>query len=485
MKSLKENAILLTAANTLQVAVSLVISIGLARLFVDKEVFGKYQQLFIIINFSLSLTSGLPIGLSYFYGQYLKFKDRVGTYKRFFTTLFLLVISIFFLCYWLKGYLADRFENSFFEDYFILFSGLLVFRLLNSIFVNFNLITSNIRFHFFVIAGTVFASLSLIFFAFLFHLNVPQVLLGLLIIEILKWAIFSKNIWKYFKISGRILLTKNELKYVTPMTGVNLIIAITIYTDKLMISYMLDPQSYAEYQVGAFVIPFIGIITGSLVTVLIPMLSNYYALGKKIQIISTLKETTNKATILLLPILIYCIIVGPSLIVALYGQQYQFSGEIFQLYTTKYLLSVVAFSAVMGAIGLQNWIMINAVINFVSNIVLNFFFINLYGIIGAVYATIISTYIGYVFPIYLMKRHLSAKFTDYFPVKMYLKIALVSIVISMGIRCFIGFFDFNSLYSIIFSFPYYLLILYIVGVFWDEQFNLRSLVIKFKNKIHE
>jgi len=226
-----------------------------------------------------------------------------------------------------------------------------------------------------------------------------------------------------------------------------------------MISTMLDPKSFAEYQVGAFSIPFIGIITGSVVTALIPALSRLKSEGKIAEIVLQMLNATKKTSLFLLPILVYCVILGKYLITVLYSETYESSGYIFQLYTASYLLSVLAFSAVMDAIGLQRWVLLNTLINLGLNILLNLILIPKFGTYGAVYATLGSTYLGYFLPIFLLKKYMSANFLTYFPLKFYIKILVLSIVLAGLVLWFIEAFDLNKWVAVFTALPFYAIIL--------------------------
>lgn len=468
-------------ANSIQVLVSLIISIALARYFIDKSIYGKYQQIYIVINFAVAFTSGIPLGLSYFYSRYEKFSSRIRTAKRFFGTLSFIALLLCIGIYFLKDLFAIKFSNDFFIEYFILFIGILFLKVTTPFFLNFYLLRNNVKYYLKVVSISAFLTISFLGATYYFSLDVKTILLAMLIIELTKYMLLLIRSRFIFFISGSFIVSRNELKHFIPLTATAFLSTVSIYVDKIMISYLLTPPKYAEYQVGAFSIPFIGIITGSIVTALIPTLSRLHAQRKHESIIQEIKSATKTTTLFLLPILIYSIILGNYLILLLYSDLYDTSGKIFQYYTSIYLFSVIAFSAVLNSIGLHRWIVINSLINLISNIVFNVILIPKFGPIGAVYATIASTYLGYIFPIYLIKKHLNAKPQDYFPIKMYIKVLIFSLIFSYMVYLTLMGLALPNIFVIFLAIPYYLTVLGINS----KREDILSHYLKIKSKIQK
>ena len=359
--------------------------------------------------------------------------------------------------------LATQFENNFFIIYLPYFLTILGLRIANSFFLQFYLVRGQISYFFKVILFISSLVVLWVGLIYIFELSITSIFIGLIVIESVKFfLLFSKNKRLILDVKGKALVSKSELGYIVPIGLASLITTFNVYLDKFMVSTMLDPKEFAIYQVGAFNIPFIGVITGSIVTALIPVLSRLKSEGKHTEIKNQLKETTKKTTVFLLPILIYCIVLGKFLITSLYSDLYIESGAIFQLYTAIYLLSVLAFSAVLNGIGLQKWVIVNTIINLTVNSVLNFLLIPKFGSLGAIYSTLISVYLGYFFPIYLIKKHLKAGFFEYFPSVYYLRVLLISTSLTIPIYFLIVFFELMPSTAVISSVPYYILTLFVI-----------------------
>ncbi len=478
--SLKNNTLFLALSNSVNVSVTFILSIALARYFESKDIYGKFQQLYMIIPFFIALTSGIPLALSYYHGRYLKFTDRIFIHRRFFILMIIATLISAIIIVLCRNYLSSLFNNEYFVIYAILFGIILFFKVLNTYFINYTLISNQIRTYFIITIFSFFIFSGFIWLIFHLSLSIKQILIGVIAQEVLKGIIFFSISYRRLilpKMNTTWLVRKGEILYILPLTGVALMNIGNLFVDKYMIAGMLDAKAFADYQVGAFTVPFIGIITGSIVTALLPVFSKLNIEGNNLEIIRTWRKATSKATLLLLPIFIYSIGFGTHIITFFYGEQYEIAGTIFRLYSLRFLFSVVLFSLTMSAIGLQNWIAINSLINFLLNATLNFFMIKSYGVFGAVFATIISTYVGMIYPIYLIKRQIGAGFLDYFPLKDYLIILGISLLLVLIFILSFHYFKLSDVFPIVFSPVYYMICLAIgVKAIYGYKLNLLSLI---------
>ena len=115
----------------------------------------------------------------------------------------------------------------------------------------------------------------------------------------------------------------------------------------------------------------------------------------------------------------------------------------------------------------------------VVNVVLNYFLILKFGVIGAVYATVITGYVGVILPLYLINKTLKCKFLDYFPLKEYVFIIIISFLIASPIYYFVFIKnDFPAVAVFPISFAFYVTILLLT----NRVFKMFS-YIEIKNKV--
>lgn len=424
--------IYLTMQNTIRQVLAMLLFIVLAR-YLTVEDFGKYQQLLLIVGmFGIVFSMGIPVAISYFHGQTNKYREKVSIYKRFFLTQLLLVFVGIVIFNISSSFLSTIFKNNYFEIYAIVLSVIMITTTSVELFRNLATVTNNLK-HFMISTSVVqLVSIIISIAITLYTQNIYYLLIITAIFNTLIFLVLVKKNLKYFLYdSPKKLINKTESKYVIAMGSVALVQVFNGYIDQIMVSIMLTVEDYSNLKIGAFQIPFIGIITGSLLTVMIPIMSKYYKNKEYTNITDMWKLSMEKASILLIPIVIFCLVFANELIISFFGDKYQSAVIIFQAYMIQWLRAVVIFGGVMGAIGLQNELFKNTILITILNVILNYFLILKFGVIGAAIATTFLNYFGALLLIRKINKRLNSNFFSYFPYKIYFTSMALSLVIGL------------------------------------------------------
>lgn len=462
--------IYLTLQNTIKQVLAMLLFIILAR-YLTVEDFGKYQQLLLIIGmFGVVFSMGIPVAISYFHGQTNKYREKVSIYKRFFLTQLLFVFVGIFIFNISSSFLASIFKNNYFVIYSIVLSIIMITNTSIELFRNLATVTNNLK-HFMISTSIIqLFSIIISILVTLYTQNIYYLLIITAIFNTLIFLVLVKKNLKYFLFhSSKKIINKAESKYILAMGSVALIQVFNGYIDQIMVSFMLSVEDYSNLKIGAFQIPFIGIITGSLLTVMIPIISKHYK-NKDYESITTMwKLSMEKASILLIPIIIFCLIFANEIIISFFGDKYQSAVIIFQVYMLQWLRAVVIFGGVMGAIGLQNELFRNTILITILNVILNYFLILKFGVIGAAIATTFLNYFGALLLIKKINKRLNSNFFSYFPYKIYFTSLLLSIFLCEGLYLLLDKYLYNIYYIILLSvFFYVLIILLQLKIFYNE-----------------
>lgn len=81
---------------------------------------------------------------------------------------------------------------------------------------------------------------------------------------------------------------------------------------------------------------------------------------------------------------------------------------------------------------------------------------------GAVYAGIASTYLGYILPVTVVNSKLKVSLLDYFPLKIYIRTLAMSFVIALFFKLVYKYYINLKIWSVILSFVYYIIMLAIL-----------------------
>lgn len=414
---------------------SIALFVVLARLL-DQNTFGHYQQVILVISFmAMMFTGGLPIALSYFIGQNNSSELQRNTFQRFFFfQLFSIVIGavLFFI---FSGFISREFKNIYLDNYAIyiilIFAGVVLPDFLRNSSVVFNsmksytLVTSSIQI--ITVSLTILVAIGTKNIKFLI---LTTAISSICLILSLLW-LNKKKIYPLANTYRQENNTRYEIRYIIAMSATSLVGVVNSYTDQITASILLSPADYSLLKVGAFQIPFISIVTGSILTAMIPVVSKLFKQRALIDIEQLWAHSIEKATILLVPIVIFCMVFGKEIIVGFFGSGYVASALIFQIYMFQWLRAVVVFGGVMGAIGLEKELFKNTVFITILNVMLNIVMISKFGIVGAAITTTAMNYFGGFLLIKKINNVLPNKFFSYFPVKSYFLVLICSLILAL------------------------------------------------------
>ena len=106
----------------------------------------------------------------------------------------------------------------------------------------------------------------------------------------------------------------------------------TLQLDKLIVGILAGPEEYAVYALGAMEIPLIGIVTGSITTIMWAEMRQAVEAGKMEKAVMLFRLSSEKSAYILLPAMVYLWINASSIMTLLYGEQYWDSAHPFRIY---------------------------------------------------------------------------------------------------------------------------------------------------------
>jgi len=440
---------------------AMIFFILLARILKVDE-FSKYQQILLVINLFASLFSaGIPMGISYYHGQSSSYKLKVSVYKRFFYTQLLIAFIGGMVYMILSLYLSVVFKNNYIYDYSLLIVVILFTNTTIGLFKNLSTVTNQLKNYLVITSAVSVISILISTWILVSTSNIFYLICSLAFFSFLTFAILVKFNLKYFLTKNKnIFINKNESKYTISMGSVAIVSMINIYIDQMMVSFLLPLSDYSYIKIGSFQIPFIGIITGTLVTVMIPIISNQYKNNKYNEIIKTWSDSIEKSTILLIPIIIFCLIFAQDIIITFFSKKYDGAIIIFQVYMFQWLRAVVIFGGIMGAIGLEKELLKNTMIITVLNIVINYIMISNYGVIGAAITTTVLNYLALVLLVRKVDQILPKKFISYFPFKIYFTSISLSIFFAFLFKYMLNDYLTSLVYLLACATLFYIIIIF-------------------------
>jgi len=179
------------------------------------------------------------------------------------------------------------------------------------------------------------------------------------------------------------------------------------WTDVLMLGIMKSEKEVGIYN-AAFKIGFMVLIIISAINIIIvPKISELFQEGKLIELKKLLNRSTQLITILTTPIVLFLIIFGKDILA-------QFGSDFIEGYIVLVIITLSSyFSSICGNVDQilnftnnQSVLLKINIFSLALNLLLNFFLIGNYGILGAAIASLISTIFLNTFCVFYIKKKL-------------------------------------------------------------------------------
>jgi len=283
---------------------------------------------------------------------------------------------------------------------------------------------------------------------------IAQIYFPLILFPIAMWLIFKF-------VPGRFTLPKIEkmiemLKYSVPLGIASMMGMLMLQTDKIIVSSMTSTEDFANYINGAIEIPLIGIITGSIASVILVDMVKYIDQGKKLEALVLFKKAALKSATILFPIMIFLLFLSKDFILTLYSDKYIESVLPFTIYLFILPVRIVVYGSALMALGFSKVIMFRSFFDLLFNILLSILMVKWLGYIGAAIATILTLYIWTVpFNLYQIAKGFNVRILDILPIKDLLKVLFISLLPIPLILININFYNYNYLLQLIISFFIY------------------------------
>ncbi len=327
-----------------------------------------------------------------------------------------------------------------------------------------------------------------IFIAIQFYNSVEILVIGIGIAGLIQLLMF------YFSIPPEVRnvnqmdkkLRKEILGTAAPLTLSSVVERSVFFIDGVMISSLLSTTDYAIYRAGAFEVPFVAGLYGSISAIVMPEVARLFMGNNKAEIIRLKKKAIIHSAFIIYPILVFLLFFSQPLVQSYLTENYAKSALVFSIFNLSLLIRINDFQDVIVIAGKTKFIFYNIVWLVILNLGLNYFFIKHFGIAGSAAAFIVFLF---VFAYILAKKQsqiLNCRLHDLFDVISFLKILSIAIILCCMVHLMYTFWMTN-VWFLVFVSPFYLLasylIIYKVRIIEVDLINKLVLKIPVLNKL--
>ena len=234
-----------------------------------------------------------------------------------------------------------------------------------------------------------------------------------------------------------------QIAYGFPLGIGTMVGAISKNVDRTMVSMYCPTEQYAVFENGAFELPLIAIVTGSMASILLVDYRKMLAEDRKGEILPLLHKAAIKSGTILIPAMIFLICVAPEFLVCLFGSEYRESAVVFRVYLLLLPVRCLVFGSIGLAAGKTKLLALVPVVTLLVNIVLNYFAISFFGSVGAAIATVVCIYlVSATGRLIIARKVLECRALEFIPWSDFARLFLASSVavpfLYLASRCFPG-----------------------------------------------
>jgi len=430
--SLSFKAGLIAFGKTLKRFSGTITIIVLARLFTQED-FGTYRQVLFIIGIIITLIEfSIPKSLLYFVPKSQNQQDKEAFISQSYLLLTFLGVLSSIILYINSQYIAEKFNNLLLSDLLKYYSPVIVFLVMSQNFFSSMLISLD---------KYKYASYSYVF------VGMPNIIcvlisayLGLTLQKILILSVFViaaqylvLHILTY-KLSINLFHLPNlkriqaQLKYILPLGFTIISGLISVQLDKFVISLYFTAATFAIYSVGAMQIPFIGNLFEGVNAAILPKITEYHINNNKTDIELLCRRAIRKISLIALPIFCFLFFFAHNFIALLYTEKFSAAVPVFRIYLFSIFLKISLCGIIILGTGKTNIILKTSIFTLTLNVILNFIFVKMFGLIGPAIATIGTRFLHQLIFMMWVKFLLDYKITAIFPFYQLMQILFLSIL---------------------------------------------------------
>ena len=192
------------------------------------------------------------------------------------------------------------------------------------------------------------------------------------------------------------------LCYSVPLGLASMLGSITLQLHSIIVAALSSPEDFAVYINGAMEIPLIGVVTGSITTVVFAEMADLCAQGRRPEALRLFHTACLRSACILFPTMCFLLVAANPFITLLYSEQYRESVLPFTIYLFVLPVRVVVYGAALMALGMTRVVLMRSVLDLSINASLCFVLVHAFGYLGAAFATVMTLY-GWTIPYNLVK----------------------------------------------------------------------------------
>ena len=221
-------------------------------------------------------------------------------------------------------------------------------------------------------------------------------ILGMFLLSFYLIRFYFKDIFKPSKLgkNERIKIRKEFFSYSWPLMFSGILSIVNWWTDSFMIGFFRNAVEVGFYNVAFPIVYLMGIVPEIFMQLFFPLITKEFS-KKNLFLVKQISQQVGKWIFVLnLPFLIIFFLFPGAIINLLFGSSYLAAENALRILSVGFFLGTITIPVTSNLLYIQGkskLLLINLIIIFLTNLILNIFLVPKYGISGAAFSTTLST----------------------------------------------------------------------------------------------
>jgi O-antigen/teichoic acid export membrane protein len=200
---------------------------------------------------------------------------------------------------------------------------------------------------------------------------------------------YTSGTWSFPQLSS----SWKILRFAIPLGVATVLNTVTQQLSNIIVSMMSSPEEYAIYAVGARELPVVGIITGSIATIVMADMSKLIRENNPGEALALFRKSAAMGALFLLPLMFFLLVYAHDFIILFFSKKYINSIIPFSVFLLYLPVRIVMYQSAFIALGKSKSILYRSIISLLLSVFFCALFMKFWGIIGAAIGTILVSYI--------------------------------------------------------------------------------------------
>jgi len=242
--------------------------------------------------------------------------------------------------------------------------------------------------------------------------------------------------------------------YAAPLGLASLFGTLTMQLDKMIVASLCRPEDFAVYANGAVEIPLLGIITGSIATVILVEMRAAVTKGDYEEALRLFRLAAAKSACILLPAMCFLFVFAEDVVTLLFSRKYAQSVLPFRLFLLILPVRTAFYGPALMALGQTTTVLVRSILDLCVNLVLSVLLVRQWGAIGAAIATVSMLYLWCIpANLYCVAKGYRTHFWRPLPLRRMAGVFLAALVAAVACRTVLAYASFPSAWRVLIGLP--------------------------------